>query len=229
MSQHDLSAVSPALARYESEVLFKGVWTRPDLSQRDRSIATLAALITRGQISQLASYAGYALDHGVTPKEVSEVVAHLAFYAGWGNAASAVAPIAGVFAERGIGVDQLPQASPDLLPLDQASEERRSRTVSETVGPVSLGLVEDTGAVLFRDLWLRPDLAPRDRSMVTVAALIASGQFAQVAFHLGKAMDNGVTSAEASELISHLAYYAGWPSAFSAVPVVKGVFDSRKT
>ena len=135
--------------------------------------------------------------------------------------------IEGVFAERGIGVDQLTSASPTLLPIDQAAEDRRAKTVDETVGAISPSLVEDTGAVLFRDLWLRPDLAPRDRSMVKVAALITSGQFPQVSFHLGKAMDNALTSAEASEMISHLAYYAGWPNAMSAVPVLKGVFESR--
>jgi len=226
MSQQ-LSAVSPALARYETDALFHGVWARSGLSPRDRSLITVAALITRGQTSQLEFYARHALENGVTPKEVSEVVTHLAFYAGWGNAVAATMPISAVFKERGIAAERLPVASPELLPLDQASEERRSRTVDETVGPVSRGLVEDTGAILFRDLWLRPDLAPRDRSMVTVATLISSGQFAQIGFHLGKAMDNGLTKDEAAELISHLAYYAGWPSAFSTVPVAKSVFDAR--
>ena len=83
------------------------------------------------------------------------------------------------------------------------------------------------GDVLFRDLWLRPDLAPRDRSLVTVSALIASGQVAQIPFHLNRAMDNGLTRAQASELLTHLAFYAGWPNAMSAVPVVKSVFDAR--
>ena len=145
----------------------------------------------------------------------------------WGTAVVAISPIEAVFMERGIGADRLPPASPDLLPLDQAAEDRRASSVEQNVGPVSPGLVADTGAVLFRDLWLRPDLAPRDRSLVTVAALVASGQFAQITFHLGKAMDNGLTGDEAAELLSHIAYYAGWPSAMSAVPVFKGVFDSR--
>ena len=71
------------------------------------------------------------------------------------------------------------------------------------------------------------DFAPRDRSLVTVSALIASGQVAQIPYHLNRAMDNGLTRAQASEVIAHLAFYAGWPNAFSAVPVAKGVFDSR--
>ena len=94
-------------------------------------------------------------------------------------------------------------------------------------GQVSPGLVHYTGELLFNDLWLRPDLAPRDRSLVTVSALIASGQVAQIQFHLNRAMDNGLTRAQASEVITPIAFYAGWPNAFSAVPVAKGVFDSR--
>ncbi|MFM0325621.1 carboxymuconolactone decarboxylase family protein [Caballeronia glebae] len=227
MNIQDLAACAPALARYEEEALFQGVWQRPALSQRDRSIITLAAVITRGQTDALIFYTRYALDHGVTPREVSEIATHLAFYAGWCNGTAAAIAIGTVFAERGIGRDQLPPASPDLLPLDQAAEDTRARTVEQSFGAISPGLVEDTGAVLFRDLWLRPDLAPRDRSMVTVAALIASGQFAQINYHLGRAMDNGLTRIEASEMVSHLAYYAGWPNAFSAVAVVKATFESR--
>jgi len=126
-----------------------------------------------------------------------------------------------------LGAEQLPAASPDLLPIDQASEESRAARVEQDVGPVSPGLVYYTGELLFRDLWLRPDLAPRDRSLVTVSALIASGQVAQIPFHLNKAMDNGLTQAQAAEVITHIAFYAGWPNAFSAVPVAAEVFRNR--
>lgn len=83
------------------------------------------------------------------------------------------------------------------------------------------------GDVLFRDLWLRPDLAPRDRSLVTVSALIASGQVAQITYHLNRAMDNRLTRKQAGEVVTHLAFHAGWPNAFSALPVVKDVFEKR--
>ena len=63
------------------------------------------------------------------------------------------------------------------------------------------------------DLWLRPALAPRDRSLVTTSALIASGQVAQITYHLGRAMDNGLTASEAGEIVTHIAFYAGWPNA----------------
>jgi 4-carboxymuconolactone decarboxylase len=87
--------------------------------------------------------------------------------------------------------------------------------------------VQYTTDVLFRDLWLRPDLAPRDRSLVTVSALIASSQMAQISYHLNRAMDNGLTQAQASEVITHLAFYVGWPNAFSALPVAKDIFEKR--
>ena len=62
---------------------------------------------------------------------------------------------------------------------------------------------------------------------MTVSALIASGQSAQIQFHLNKAMNNGLTQAQVSEMLTQLAFYAGWPNAFSAVPIVKGVLDTR--
>jgi 4-carboxymuconolactone decarboxylase len=223
----EIGAVSPALERCLRVTLFGDVWGRPQLSPRDRSVVTLAAMVARNQTIDLSNYLALALDCGVTPAEISEIITHLAFYSGWGNAMAAVATANEVFASRGIGTDQLPAAGPTLLPLDQATEEQRATRVQRDVGPVSEGLVHYTGEVLFRDLWLRPDLAPRDRSLVTVSALIASGQGTQVPFHLNRAMDNGLTKVEASELLTHLAFYAGWPNAMSAVPVVKGVFDSR--
>ena len=219
--------MSPALARYMDEHLFRDLWKRPDLSPRDRSIVTLAVLIGRNQSIELAAYLNLALEHGVTPAEKSEIITHLAFYSGWSNAIAAAGVAKDVFAERGIGADQLPPASPGLLPLDQAAEEQRATRVQQDVGPVSPGLVKYTSELLFRDLWLRPDLAPRDRSLVTVSALIAAGQVAQIPFHLNRAMDNGLTKAQASEVLTHVAFYAGWPNAMSAVPLVKGVIEGR--
>jgi 4-carboxymuconolactone decarboxylase len=92
---------------------------------------------------------------------------------------------------------------------------------------VAPGVVQYTTDALFRELWLRPCLAPRDRSLVTVSALIASGQAEQVSFHLNRAMDNGLTQEEASEALTQLAFYAGWPKVFSALPVARSVFEQR--
>src|SRR5205814_5172670 len=120
-----------------------------------------------------------ALDCGVTPSELSEIITHLAFYSGWPNAMAAVPVLKQIFVERGIGTDQLPEPSPSLLPLDEAAEATRVSAVMANFGAVAPGVVHYTTDLLFRNLWLRPGLAPRDRSVVTVSALIASGNVAQ--------------------------------------------------
>ncbi|MCW2548899.1 MAG: carboxymuconolactone decarboxylase [Mycobacterium sp.] len=88
--------------------------------------------------------------------------------------------------------------------------------------PKLVALSED---VLFGDVWERPELSPRDRSLITVAALIAGGNSEQLPFHLNRAKDNGLTEDELKEVITHLAFYAGWPRAMSAIGVAKQVFE----
>ena len=78
--------------------------------------------------------------------------------------------------------------------------------------------------VLFGDVWQRPGLSPRDRSLVTVASLVALYRTNELPFHLGKALENGVTKDELIELITHLAFYAGWPTANTAVAIARKVF-----
>ncbi|MDB6170974.1 MAG: carboxymuconolactone decarboxylase family protein [Chthoniobacteraceae bacterium] len=227
LSPEDVRKVAPALEKYKQERLFGQVWKRPGLSPRDRSIVTLSALITRGMAPALSYYANQAIENGVKPREISEIITHLAFYSGWANAFAAVGPVKDVFAQRGISSNELPSETESLLPLNEAAEAQRAAQVGEQFGSVAPGVVQDTTDVLFRDLWLRPGLAPRDRSLVTVSALITSGQVAQIPYHLNRAMDNGLTQEEAGEVIAHLAYYAGWPNAFSALPVAKEVFQKR--
>jgi len=223
---HPLHEVSPALEKYDSEVIAK-LWERIELSKRDRCIVTVAALVAKNQTIEMERYFNLALDHGVSAAELSEIITHLAFYSGWSNAISAADVAKDVFANRKIGHDLLPKASPDLLPLNQEAEDARATRVEQQFGAVAPGVVQYTTDVLFHDLWLRPDLKPRDRSLVTVSALIACGQVAQVPYHLKRAMDNGLTQAQASEVLTHLAFYVGWPNVFSAMPVAKEVFENQ--
>ena len=88
-------------------------------------------------------------------------------------------------------------------------------------------LAEVTDTVLFGDIWERPGLSPRDRSLVTVTALASLYRTDQLDFHLGKALENGVTKDELIEVITHLAFYAGWPPANTAVTIVKRVFEEN--
>jgi 4-carboxymuconolactone decarboxylase len=228
LTYDDVRAVSPALEHYTKGPLLDGLWRRAELSPRDRSVVTVAALIARIQTVEMPFHFALALENGVKPGELSEIITHLAFYSGWANSMSAVAVAKDIFHQRGIGIDQLPPAKDKPLPLNEEAEKQRATQVSANFGATASGLVENTTDLLFRDLWLRPALAPRDRSLVTVSALIASGQVAQITYHLGRAMDNGLTQAQASEVLTHIAFYAGWPNAFSALPVVKDVFEKRQ-
>jgi 4-carboxymuconolactone decarboxylase len=227
LSYDEVRSVSPALEDYTKGALLNDLWRRPELSARDRSLVTVSALIARMQTIEMPFHFALALDNGMKPAELSEVITHLAFYSGWGNAMSAVSVAKDVFRERGVKQVQLPPAREHLLPLNEAAEETRAIQVGNNFGAVTPGLVQNTTDLLFRDLWLRPALAPRDRSLVTVSALIAAGQVAQIPYHLRRAMDNGLTASEAGEIVTHIAFYAGWPNAFSAAPVVKDVLEKR--
>ncbi|MGR3322599.1 MAG: carboxymuconolactone decarboxylase family protein [Pseudooceanicola sp.] len=222
-----VARVAPALNAYSTDDLIGSVWAGEKLSMRDRALVTFAALMTRHEAASLGSFAELALDAGVTPAELSETITHLAFYTGWGNATAAAEAVAPVYEARGIAAEDLPGADPELLPLNEEAEAARQETVQGNFGNVSQGVVDNTEQLLFLDLWLRPALEPRDRSLVTVAALIAAGQPEQMTFHLNRAMDNGLTQEEAGAMLSHLAFYAGWPRVFSAMPVAKQVFESR--
>jgi len=94
-------------------------------------------------------------------------------------------------------------------------------------GDLAPALADYTDKVLFGDAWERPGLSLRDRSLITVASLVALYRTNELPFHIGKALDNGVTRDEMIELITHLAFYSGWPTAMTALPIARQVFDSR--
>ena len=91
-------------------------------------------------------------------------------------------------------------------------------------GDFAPALADFTDDVLFGQVWTRPELAPKERSLVTVAALTTSGNPDQLVYHLGLAKQNAASEAELIEAITHLAFYAGWPKAFSAMSVARQVF-----
>jgi 4-carboxymuconolactone decarboxylase len=96
------------------------------------------------------------------------------------------------------------------------------------VGDIAPKLAQLTDDVLFGDVWTRAELSPRDRSLVTCAALVANGNTEQLRGHLARARDNGLSEAELVEAITHLAFYAGWPRAMSAAAVARDVFTQAR-
>ncbi|MDR6590217.1 carboxymuconolactone decarboxylase family protein [Agrobacterium tumefaciens] len=105
-------------------------------------------------------------------------------------------------------------------------ESARSRT-QQLMGDIAPKLAELTDDVLYADVWERPQLSQRDRSLVTVAALIALNRPDQLRSHLVRAKANGLTEEQLVETITHMAFYSGWPSAVSAVAIAKDVFAEK--
>jgi 4-carboxymuconolactone decarboxylase len=99
-----------------------------------------------------------------------------------------------------------------------------SREIMQEVAPK---LAELTNDVVYGDIWERPGLSKRDRSLMVVAVLTALYRTEQLKGHIGRALDNGVTKDEIAEIITHMAFYSGWPTAANAVRVAKEVYDER--
>jgi 4-carboxymuconolactone decarboxylase len=108
-----------------------------------------------------------------------------------------------------------------------AGNSKEPSAAQKAFGDFAPAFVDFTDDVLFGQVWTRPELSPKERSLITVAALTAGGNTGQLAFHLDLARQNGATEAELIEAITHLAFYAGWPKAMSAMAVAKQVFRSN--
>lgn len=109
------------------------------------------------------------------------------------------------------------------------AEAKQPSGAAKMFGGFAPGLVHFTDDVLFGEDWTRPELSSRDRSLVTVTALATAGNTEQLTFHLGLARDHGLTETELTEAITHLAFYAGWPRAMSAMTVAKQVLGRSNT
>jgi 4-carboxymuconolactone decarboxylase len=101
------------------------------------------------------------------------------------------------------------------------------QSAPQDLAAIAPKFVEVTNEVLFGDVWERPELSPRDRSLITVSVLAALCRAQQLDYHLGVALDNGLSVEELSEAITHLAFYAGWPSAMTAIGQLKKITDDR--
>ncbi|WP_437343334.1 carboxymuconolactone decarboxylase family protein [Rhodanobacter lycopersici] len=121
-------------------------------------------------------------------------------------------PIFGIIMERYRGSRQ---------PQEAARMAHDPHYARDSIGDIAPKLAELTDAVLFADVWARAEISPRERSIATVSALIALNRGEQLPFHLARARDNGLSEAELVELITHLAFYAGWPCAFSAIGTLR--------
>jgi 4-carboxymuconolactone decarboxylase len=107
------------------------------------------------------------------------------------------------------------------------STSKPASAAQKAIGDIAPKLAELTDDVLFGDVWERPQLSKRDRSLITCAALVATGKTEQMSFHFPRAIENGVTQEELVELITHLAFYVGWPNAMSAATRAKEMLAKK--
>jgi 4-carboxymuconolactone decarboxylase len=144
----------------------------------------------------------------------------------------AIGPVLFVFGSAGCAW-LFAQARPPFFPFPKLisnsfhTMKKEPSAIQKMLGDFSPKLVQLTDDVLFGDVWERPELSKRDRSLVTVTALIAGGHSEQLPFHLKRARENGVTESELLETITHLAFYCGWPKAMSAITIAKEIFQAQ--
>ncbi|WP_137803653.1 carboxymuconolactone decarboxylase family protein [Caulobacter sp. 3R27C2-B] len=216
--------VAPGLARYTDEVLFGKVWPSGELSQRDRSLVVISALIAMNKPAQLTGHLNRALTNGVTPVEASGVLTHLALYSGWPNAVSALDVYDTVYTSRKVDFAVLQATGNPLSPLPPTVTRRATQDLTE-LAPKFTALTND---VLFGDAWRRNDLNRRDRTLVTIVALAAMGDDTLLEPYLRLAPEVGLKRGDVVEALTHLAFYAGWPKATKALNQVASAMPAAE-
>lgn len=216
----DLYAGSPYLRELRNTLVYGEIWERPQLSKRDRSLITIAVLQALAR-EELAIHIPRGLDNGLTPEEVSEIILHVTFYAGWPTGVQASLTAAEAFEERGITLGDLPRAPP----LPEAITTPGGLSDAYAAVP-RLGALRNS--LLYGDIWERPLLSKRDRSLVTVAVNQALYVTNELRLHIDRALDqNGVTPQELSEVVLHVTFYAGWPAAVNAGRLLTAALRAR--
>ena len=217
------------------------IWSREQLSRRDRSLVVISALTAMGREVELRSHIAGGLNHGLTRDEIDEIFVQAAAYVGvpFGLAAAGIA--GEVFAER----DGTESRSTPPAPLALKDPETRRADGLELLKTLlgspdlDLALTEqqilasqgDMGELVmdyaFGDVWMRPQLSRRDRSMVVISALTALNLKHELEIHIGGALNHGVTRAEVEEVMITNVLYGGFPRAIDGMILARKVFEAR--
>ena len=223
-----------ALGSFAIDYVFGDIWSRPQLSRRDRSLLVLSALTCIGAEPELALHVEGALNHGLTREEIDEIMLQVSAYAGYPRALAGQRVVDAVF-RRIDGVERLAPRPPAQYRDD---DERRASGVDTYLkmqdGPMDVDVMEGrvprvgryTLDYLYGEIWSRPQLALRDRSLVVLAVLVTMGRVGELKLHVPGGLRNGLTRDEIMETILHLTIYAGWPPCRDASIVTDEIFQS---
>ena len=220
------------------------IWSREQFSRRDRSLVVITFLTALGREVELQQHVSGGLNHGLTRDEIDEIMVQLAPYIGVPFALAG----AGVVARTLAAADGKPERSAPPAPAEAKDRETRRRdglAVLQTLlglpegtdmSPVGDSTVEQLGDAgdfvveyAFGDVWSRPQLSRRDRSLVVISALAAQAMEHELEIHLRGALNHGVTPAEIEEAMLTLVVYAGFPKAINGIHLARKLFAERGT
>lgn len=215
------------------------LWSRPQLSRRDRSLLVIAVLSAQARDEELEMHTQVGLHHGLTRVEIEEILLHVAAYVGFPAAMAAFRRMDAAF-RKAEGVERIEGRRPAARLSDaerdrRAAEVRRTLTAGRAAADPVADLANmrralgDVGTLAFRwafgEIWSRPELSRRDRSLVVIAMLAAMGQDGELTFHVPAGLNHGLTREEIEEIMVHLALYAGFPRAVDGMRAVRAAFE----
>jgi 4-carboxymuconolactone decarboxylase len=233
----DSRELAPDLHRIAGEALFGSIWTRPALTLEHREMITLSVLTVLERDTQLKRHVGNAVNLGLSPDQIVEVLIHMAFYRGVPATYNALAIAKDVFDQRGINFTPPSIYDPTEDPEDlyQRGVARRTEYMgaesqvarSQPVTDVEREFSRLTNEYYWGSVWTRPGLDLASRSICTLAALIALGQAGPLRSHIKGARHIGLSQEEVVEVIVHTAFYVGLPFVRSAMDIANEIFRAE--
>ena len=214
------------------------LWSRPQLSRRDRSLLVLSVLAAQARDEELELHTQVGLEHGLSRVEIEEILLHVAAYVGFPAAMASFRRMDAAF-RKAEGVERIEGRAPAEHLSDaerdvRASDVRRTLTGGRAAADPATDLANmqrvlgDVGTLAFRwafgEVWSRPQLSRRDRSLVVIALLAALGQEGELAFHVPAGLHHGLTRVEVEEIMVHLCLYAGIPRGVDGFRAARAAF-----
>jgi 4-carboxymuconolactone decarboxylase len=231
-----IAAMGPILSSCVDHA-YGDIWSRPQLCRRDRSLVTVTALTCIGGAhAELKTHLSGALNHGATPDELEELMFHLCGYAGYPRGIDGMRTLLMLFSERA----DIKQTQPRTAAEPKDDQQRICDGAEVIKGILDWsGSADDVAAMMEKELgslghfglkhimgeiWSRPQLSRRDRSLITVSALIALGKLPELRIHIPAALRHGMSRTEIDELMLHLTLYLGYPAAVEAKKLSLDIF-----
>lgn len=234
-----------ALGSFAIDVVMGDVWSRPQLSRRDRSLIVISVLAAIGSTEELSLHTEVGLNHGLTRVEIEEILLHIAVYAGFPMAMQASREVDARFRTLD-DVERLPERAPskfqdDAERRDAAADVRRTLTGGRSNPDPQAdfeAFVDRLGEVgrvaylwAFGDVWSRDELGRRDRSVVVIAILTALSRVEELAFHVPAGLHHGLSRVEIEEIMVQMTIYGGVPRAIEGTLAMQEAFakiDARE-